>query len=394
MTSYRYTGNLKAGLFGLGIAIAAALLWYSQGLVKELQASERRLLDIYAHLIGRVASESGNENINFLFDEVIRQIQFPIVVTDPDGQAVSWRNIAVDTTLDEQQTAAILNRLVARMDKEHQPVLVTFEGIEISRIHYGTSSVVTRLRWLPYLEILVAGLFILVGFAGFTLIRNSEKRSIWTGMARETAHQLGTPISSLMGWVEHLRSRQPGSSDILDELEADVRRLEQIADRFHKVGTVPRFDNLDLIRLAESSMAYFRQRLGERSDVLLSVDGEPVTVAGAETLLQWALENLIKNALDACRGREGRIGITIGATAEGGFMEVRDNGAGIPAKDHRNIFRPGYSTKSGGWGLGLSLTQRIVEEIHRGKLRLVASRPGETIIRITLPAGRPSPTSS
>lgn len=387
MTTYRYTGNLKAGLFAMGIAIAASLLWYTQGLVQDLQSSERKLLDIYAHLIGRVASEAGSENINFLFDDVIRQIQFPIVVTSTDGEIVSWRNIEVDSTLSNVETQAYLSRLVARMDGQHEPVPVKYEETVISTIHYGNSSIVSRLRWLPYLELLVAGVFILVGFMGFTLIRNSEKRSIWAGMARETAHQLGTPVSSLMGWVAHLRDRQPDEVDILDALEADVRRLEQIADRFHKVGSVPRFETRDLYLLAESSVAYFRLRLGDREDVTLEITGESSSVPVAETLLQWALENLIKNALDACQGRQGTITVRISRAQEGGTIEVQDNGSGIAPKDRRNIFRPGFSTKSRGWGLGLSLTRRIVEDIHRGKLRLVSSRPGETIIRMMIPAG-------
>ena len=388
VTTYRHTANIKAGLFASGALLIAALLWYSQTLVSDLENSERRLLDIYAHLIGRVASEPGSENINFLFDEVIQQIQFPIVVTSTEGEAVSWRNIDVDTSLSREQTAEYFRGLLARMDREHPPVVVYYEQTPISYIHYGTSSIVNRLLWLPYVEIVVAGLFILLGFLGFTTIRNSEKRSIWVGMARETAHQLGTPVSSLMGWVGHLRDRGGTDEEILDELESDVQRLEQIADRFHKIGSVPRFESRDLYLLAEASVVYFRQRLGTAKDIEILVSGESVTISGAETLLQWALENLIKNSVDACQGRQGRIEVVVSRSAEEGILEVRDNGSGIAARDRRNIFRPGYSTKRRGWGLGLSLTRRIVEDIHRGKLRLVSSRPGETVIRMTLPMGK------
>lgn len=385
MTPYQTSANIKLGLFASGVVIVVALLWYSQSLVNDLEESERRLLDIYAHLIARVASEPGSENINFLFDEVIRQIQFPIVVTSMDGDAVSWRNIDVDSTLSLTDRQVFLGGLVARMDREHVPVIVYFETTPISTIHYGNSSVVSRLRWLPYLEILVAGLFILLGFTGFSMIRNSEKRSIWAGMARETAHQLGTPVSSLMGWVAHLRERQDGTDEIVDELEADVQRLEQIADRFHKIGSIPRFEQRDLYLLAESSAAYFRQRFGESKDVEIIVVGDSISIACAETLLQWALENFIKNAVDACIGIAGRIEVSVGSSSEGAYIEVKDNGSGIAAKNKRNIFRPGFSTKRRGWGLGLSLTRRIVEDIHKGKLRLVSSRPGETIMRMTLP---------
>ena len=385
MTLYRNTVSLKAGLFALGIAMVAALLWYSQTLVKELETSERKLLDIYAHLIGKVASEAGGENLGFVFEEVIRQIQFPVVITSPEGAAVSWRNVEVDPDLSPEDRQAYLARLIRRMDRDHTPVDIRYEDLVISKIHYGNSSVVSRLRWLPYLQITVVGLFILVGFVGFTMIRNSEKRSIWIGMARETAHQLGTPVSSLMGWIQHLRDKSPQHLEVLDELEADARRLEQIADRFQKVGSIPRFETQDLYLLAESSVAYFRQRLPTHTETSLTVTGESATIMGAETLLQWALENLIKNALDACQGKKGVIRVKVGSGPSRGIIEVWDNGAGIAPRDRKNIFRPGFSTKRTGWGLGLSLTRRIVEDIHHGKLQLVSSKPGETVIRMTLP---------
>ncbi len=394
MTLYRHTVNLKTGLFALGILIVAALLWYSQSLVRELQTNERRLLDLYANLIAKAASEEGGEELSFVFDEVIRHIQFPVVITSPEGAAVSWRNVEVPDGISPDDEQVYLARIIERMDRVHNPMDVHYKEQVITRIHYGNSSVVSRLRWLPYVEIAVVGLFILVGFAGFTMIRNSEKRSIWVGMARETAHQLGTPVSSLMGWIDVLRGKVPGKLEALDELETDVRRLEQIADRFHKVGSPPAggFEPLDLRLLAESSAAYFRRRLPTSSETTISVSpadggvsGESVTVPGAETLLQWVLENLIKNALDACQGRKGIIQVQVGQEHDMGIIEVRDNGVGVSARDRKNIFRPGYSTKRRGWGLGLSLARRIVEDIHRGKLRLVSSKPGETVIRVTLP---------
>ena len=394
MTSYRHTVNLKTGLFALGILIVAALLWYSQSLVRELQTNERRLLDLYANLIAKAASEEGGEELGFVFDEVIRHIQFPVVITSPEGEAVSWRNVEVPDGISPDDEQVYLARIIERMDQVHNPMDVRYGEQVITRIHYGDSSIVSRLRWLPYVEIAVVGLFILVGFMGFTMIRNSEKRSIWVGMARETAHQLGTPVSSLMGWIDVLRGKVPGKLEALDELETDVRRLEQIADRFHKVGSPPAggFEPLDLRLLAESSAAYFRRRLPTSSETTISVSpanggvsGDSVTVPGAETLLQWVLENLIKNALDACQGRKGIIEVQVGHEHNMGIIEVRDNGAGVSSRDRKNIFRPGYSTKARGWGLGLSLARRIVEDIHRGKLRLVSSKPGETVIRVSLP---------
>jgi len=385
MTSYRYAANLKAGLFALGVLIVTVLLWYSQSLVQELQDNERRVVDIYAHLIAKVASEGGGEELGFVFDEVIQQIQFPVVITSADDQVVSWRNVNVTSEMTAEERQDYLLRIVARMDRVRGPVDVFYEDQVLSRIHYGNSSIISRLRWLPYVEIAVASLFILVGFMGFTIIRNSEKRSIWAGMARETAHQLGTPVSSLMGWIHLLREKSPENLETLDELESDAHRLEQIADRFHKVGSVPKFEDLDLYVLAQASVAYYQQRLPTSSESSIRVSGETVKVRGAETLLQWALENLIKNALDACQGRKGAILVQVKRRNSECTVDVQDNGVGISSRNRRNIFRPGYSTKHSGWGLGLSLARRIVEDIHRGKLRLVSSRPGATVIRMTLP---------
>jgi len=386
---YRYTSNLKMGLFALGIIIVGALLWYSQILVRELQENERRLLDMYANLIVTAASEESGEELGFVFEEVIQHIQFPIVITSSEGEAISSRNVDIPEGLADDEEQAYLQSIVARMNRIHAPMDIVYQGQVLSRIHYGDSSIVSRLKWLPYVEIVVVGLFILVGFAGFTMIRNSEKRSIWAGMARETAHQLGTPVSSLMGWIDLLRDKVPDKSEIIDELESDVRRLEQIADRFHKVGgPTAEFADVDLRLLAESSSAYFRRRLGASSKTTINVSGDSVTVFGAETLLQWVLENLIKNALDACQGRKGVIRVSVRRENATGIVEVRDNGMGVGSRDRRNIFRPGYSTKARGWGLGLSLARRIVEDIHRGKLRLVSSRPGETVIRVSLPPAK------
>lgn len=386
MPLYRYTVNIKIGLFVIGILIVLALQWYSQTLVREIQESEQHLVDLYANMIAEAASREGGEEFSFIFDEVIQHIQFPVIITATDGnEAVSWRNVELDENLPYAEKQAYLKTIVKRMDKIHLPVEVYYRDLIISRIHYGDSRVVSQLRWLPLVEIAVVGLFILVGFMGFTMIRNSEKRSIWAGMARETAHQLGTPVSSLMGWVDLLRDKVSGNREAFEELEADIQRLMQITDRFHKVGTIPRFEQVDLLTLAESSATYFRQRLPAQSETTIVVAGESALVHGADTLLQWALENLIKNALDACQGRKGAIQIIVNQTSEMSTIEVWDNGVGIGLRDRKNIFRPGYSTKSRGWGLGLSLARRIVVDIHKGRLRLVSSKPGETVIRMSLP---------
>jgi hypothetical protein len=265
------------------------------------------------------------------------------------------------------------------------------EGVVLSYVHYGESKLITRLRLLPYVELAVVALFILIGYISFSYIKRSEQSSIWVGMARETAHQLGTPISSMMGWVELLR-HQTGNADAkvvetLHDMDNDLQRLQKIANRFSRIGSKPDLKEENLVEVIEKVIQYFQRRIpqtGKRVQISLEYKS-PVTAKINGELFEWVIENLIKNALDAIETGTGKITIILSERPGHVYIDVTDTGKGIDMPYRKEVFRPGFSTKQRGWGLGLSLSQRIIESYHSGKLILRDSRPGAgTTFRIKL----------
>jgi signal transduction histidine kinase len=258
-------------------------------------------------------------------------------------------------------------------------------------VHYGESTLITRLRYLPYIELAVVALFIFIGYVSFSYIKRSEQSNIWVGMARETAHQLGTPISSMMGWVELLRL-QTGASDpkiveTLHDMDNDLQRLQKIANRFSRIGSKPDLKEENLIEIIGKVIAYFQRRIpqtGKRVQIALEYTS-PVAANVNSELFEWVIENLIKNGLDAIETGAGKITIAVSDRADTVNIDVIDTGKGIDVTYRKEVFRPGFSTKKRGWGLGLSLSQRIIESYHRGKLILKESKPGSgTTFRIKL----------
>ncbi|MDX1741405.1 MAG: HAMP domain-containing sensor histidine kinase, partial [Rhodothermales bacterium] len=260
------------------------------------------------------------------------------------------------------------------------------------QVHYGESHMVRELRLYPYAQLLFVGLFILVGYLGFSYVRRSEQSSLWVGMAKEAAHQLGTPISSLMGWIEILRSDEIGAdqrADAVDEVENDVERLKRVASRFSDIGSMPKLEVQSLDLVVANTVDYIRRRLPQHGRAVnLRVEVEPdLNVPLNSELFEWVVENLLKNALDSMEGGEGEIVIRALRQDKHVLVDIEDSGKGIDRREWKNIFRPGYSTKKRGWGLGLSLAKRIVEDYHGGELGLLHSRLGQgSTFRISVPA--------
>jgi two-component system, sporulation sensor kinase D len=261
-----------------------------------------------------------------------------------------------------------------------------WENIEVGDIHFGDPDIVGRMRWLPVMELCLALLFILLSLWGMRLIRKSEKNSIYVGMARETAHQLGTPISSLMGWFKLLQEDPKNRDEIMDSIDDDIHRLTAISDRFAKIGSNPKKDDIDICKLIENIALYISHRISDRSKININTKiPESKWILGDETLLSWAFENLIKNSVDAIERGEGDIVIELTSISNKQIqIDIIDSGKGIPRKDRSNVFKPGFSSKKRGWGLGLSLTKRIIEELHQGKIFVLKSQPGKTVIRAVL----------
>jgi len=389
MRLYQHTGNIKAGLFVLGLVLVSGLMLYTQSLVKNLREDNREIVQLYAELMAKAVINDSDENLNFIFENVIKKVQFPIVQTNEEGKPLSWRNL-----LDNKKTSKDVKPIVRVMDKQNDPISLIYHDPMTGEehvwgvLHFGDSKLIQRLIWLPYFEIGAISLFILLGFVGFSFIRNSEKQHIWVGMARETAHQLGTPVSALMGWVDWLRKNPEKTLDIVEEMDADLNRLNQVSERFSQMGSMPKLDETDLSELIKTVVNYLEKRLPTKGKSLKIVNEitSKTNINANVTLLSWAIENVIKNGIDAITQESGEIRIRLCIEKEEVRIQIHDNGKGVEKKDWKNVFRPGFSTKNRGWGMGLSLTQRIIQDIHRGKIFIKSSSPvSGTTFEIILP---------
>jgi len=384
--------NFKIILILIAIIIAAGTLFYTQNLVEGLQNKEKQLVQLYAKGLEYVANYTSTDfDVTFLFDNIIKPIDFPIILTDAKDNVVfnsksdikEVRNIQYDSTLSKPELEKFFKEKVKEMDALHEPILVTYgDSVVINKIHYGDSYLITQLKYYPYIQIVIAALFIVIGYVGFSNIKRSEQSNIWVGMAKETAHQFGTPISSLMGWLEMLKLNYKDPDKVLDtaeEINNDIEKLSRITYRFSKIGAVPEIKHMNVYDEIMKVVKYFQRRLPQTGkSVQINVEGEENAVAPVNSeLFEWVIENLTKNSLDAIDNKDGRISILIKETKKKVEIEISDNGKGIDYKRRKDVFRPGYSTKRRGWGLGLSLSKRIIEVYHQGKIFLKNSAPGE-----------------
>lgn len=387
---------------------------YSEQVAEHLQEKERQIVQLFAKGLEYIAnSTTESSDLTFLFDNIIKPIDFPLILTDSDGNInlknkSDIRNLTYDSTLSDEKLEAYLKERVEEMDKQNEPIKVTYvmgtDTITLTEIHYGESELVRQLRtypyddselieqlqYYPYVQIAIAAIFILIGYLGFSQIKKTEQSNIWVGMAKETAHQFGTPISSLMGWTELLKLNYNDSDKVLDaaeEIENDIEKLHKITNRFSKIGSKADLVETNLFEAMKPVLEYFQRRLPQHNKkVELMIEGDKEASALLNTdLFDWVIENLIKNALDAIEHNHGIIRISVKNEKKSVEIEVADNGKGIDMKKRKDIFRPGFSTKRRGWGLGLSLSKRIIENYHRGKIFVKNSIVNEgTVFKIIL----------
>ncbi len=392
--------NIKITLLVIAVLIAGGTLIYTQSLVQKLQEKERQIVELYAKGIEYVANSTGTDaDITFLFENILKPIDFPLINSGPNDKInidskydiKDVRNIPYDTSLTKTQLEKFFRDKITEMDKLHRPIYVTYkDSIVLQKIHYGDSASITQLKYYPYLQILIAGLFIIIGYIGFSNIKKNEQSNIWVGMAKETAHQFGTPISSLMGWLEMLKLHYTDPDkvlDISDEIDNDVEKLNKITYRFSKIGATPEIKVHQVYDEIKKIVDYFQRRLPQSGrNINLTLDGDKEVCAEINSeLFGWVIENLIKNSLDAIEQKDGKITITVRSARKHAEIEVTDSGKGIDLKRRKDVFRPGYSTKRRGWGLGLSLSKRIIETYHQGKIFVKSSAPGEgTTFKILL----------
>ncbi len=397
------SANIKIGLLLTAVVIVLGTLYYTQHLVDQLLRKEHDVAMLYAHSLEFIANSpmTDQSDLGFVFSEVIGSIDFPMVLSDSSKKPLApynlnTRNIDLSSYKTEEQQRVYLTKLVEILDGQNSPIVIRFHdtgGDIIQYLHYGESEIITRLRLLPIIEISVAGLFIIIGYLGFSYIKRSEQGNIWVGMAKETAHQLGTPLSSLMGWLEMMKihaEHDPKQTEVVNDMQNDLQRLQKVTDRFSKIGSKPSFKEENLDEVIQSVIIYFQKRLpsryGEGKSIDITIEqSDHVTCLINRELFEWVIENLIKNAVDATEDSKGKITFTITKKSGDIIIDVKDTGKGIDMKYKKDIFRPGYSTKKRGWGLGLSLSKRIVETYHKGKLFVKESKLGKgTTFRIIL----------
>ncbi len=392
---YRLKGSFKGLLFIFAIAIIVVLLIHTQRIVGALRAESRELMEFYAQLYASVATTESNSSLNFIFDEIILRTNYPFILTDADGHPNAWKGIEVDP--DDRSPEAIkkVKRMIEVMKKEAQPIPLKYEEIVLGYLYYGDSKLIKELQMLPYIGIAVVGMFILIGFLGFRSIQRSEEQFIWVGMSKETAHQIGTPLSSIMGWVEILKTQIENKNALktVKEMERDVERLNKVTARFSQIGSRADLKEVNIPAVISEVVKYFQRRLPQWGKKVRIVENYALQTKAPlnRDLFEWVIENLIKNSLDAIEKDSGQISIELGKLENGRheiYIDISDDGRGIEASKKKDIFKPGFSTKKRGWGLGLSLAKRIVEDYHGGKLFVKETKLGQgTTMRILLRQG-------
>jgi signal transduction histidine kinase len=369
------------------VLLLGSYIVYTQSVVAELRREAERSGRLYARVYEALADPGADASAALLdMSRGIGESKVPVLVTDADGNVAAAVNTPFDklasggTRVDPRlQSNEPLRRYIAKLDRENEPIAEQGVGT----VHIGDTPLVFGLRIIPLVQAGTLALLLLAGLYAFRTRERADREKVWAGMARESAHQLGTPLSSLSGWLELLGEREgdPLTSKAIEHMRGDLDRLERVAHRFERIGRPPRQDPVDVRQLVEQVGGYFRARvptLAHAVEIAASGGDEPLLIHGDAVLLEWALEALMKNAVDALAGRGGRIYITASRVPEGVRIRVADDGPGVPRDIGTRVFDAGFSTKDHGWGVGLSLARRIVQENHGGALHLVPAPRGAT----------------
>lgn len=385
---YRNKSKYKWIILFVALIIGLASIFYTNRLVSQLKEREKRLIELYAKTLEYNANQKDNQNLGFIFQEIIvPNNSIPVILTDGGGNPLDHRNLNLKASLTEIEKQELLREKLEIMKEEHEPILIRFEDEGSNNyVYYKNSRLLDQLRYYPYVQLSIISIFGLLAYLAFNYSKTAEQNRIWVGLAKETAHQLGTPISSLMAWLEYFKTvERVKDPELIQELEKDVARLEMITSRFSNIGSTPLLNYEDIHQAVKNTVSYLQKRIS--SKVVFRVHALPVDIRAKinKPLFDWVIENLCKNAVDAMAG-EGVIGIDIRKAPDGNVMiDLSDTGKGIPKSKLRDVFLPGYTTKSRGWGLGLTLVKRIIENYHQGKIYIKSSEPDAgTTFRIIL----------
>ena len=368
------------------IVIAAASLVVSHYLVKDLSDQERSRMELWAEAMRSLNMPDTNTDLNLVLKVIEDNNSIPVIVIDDDQQITAFRNVKIREK-NKADSLLYLQSEVQRMKKMKRFIRINLESSsDYIDVCYDESLMIKRLNVYPYIQLGVVMIFVIIAIFALLTSKKAEQNKVWVGLSKETAHQLGTPISSLMAWTEVLKENYP-DDDLIPEMEHDVNRLQLIAERFSKIGSVPELSTVNLLEVMNNVADYMRHRTSDKVVIEKVFPRQEVYAKINAALFEWVVENLCKNAVDAMNG-SGKITLFIQDEGEHIAIEVSDTGKGIKKKDIKHVFKPGFTTKKRGWGLGLSLAKRIVEEYHKGRIFVVNSEVGKgTTFRIELRKG-------
>ena len=374
--------QVKLWLVVAAVVIAVTSLLVSHYLVRDLQREERAKMEMWAQAMRALSEADENTDLSLVMAVIEENHTIPIVVLDVDGNIADYRNTDIPSSAD---TIAFLAAYGRRLQEAGNSIRIDFDDSDYYQlVCYDESTMLKRLTQWPYVQLGIVMIFVVVAIFALLSSKRAEQNKVWVGLSKETAHQLGTPISSLMAWVEVLKESYP-DDDLIPEMEQDVRRLERIAERFSKIGSLPEPVDASMNEVLDHVIAYMDKRTSQKVRITGHYPTEPVIVRMNASLFEWVIENLCKNAVDAMEGGQGKIDLWLLEEGDTVAVEVVDTGKGIRSRDIKNVFRPGFTTKKRGWGLGLSLAKRIVEEYHKGHIYVKSSEVGRgTTFRIEL----------
>ncbi|MEG0994093.1 MAG: HAMP domain-containing sensor histidine kinase [Bacteroidales bacterium] len=377
---YETRENLRILFIIIALCLVGSFLYISNSLMKSLEAEERSKMEIWAEATRQLASDDTETDMGLVLKVIQSNTTIPVVIMDEEGSFL-W-NINFD--IDGKDTISFLSKKVEELKQKNNKIEVVITEEMKQYLYYDDSVLLKQLSYYPYIQLIILLLFILISYFAFASTKKAEQNQVWVGLSKETAHQLGTPISSLMAWIEYLRYSEP-TPDVLDDMNKDIVRLNTIADRFSKIGSQPKLEILDINQSLTEATTYLKKRISSKVDVKVDLPTERLQIMASQPLFEWVIENLCKNSVDATNGH-GKIEFSLFQEDNKVIIEICDNGKGIPKNKFKTIFHPGYTTKKRGWGLGLTLVKRIVEEYHHGRIFVKESVPHKsTVFRIEFP---------
>lgn len=395
MDIYARKQKWKFGLVGVAIIIGVSSLFVTNILVRELKSEERKKIELWAAATKQLVGLTGEGDYSLAIKVISENNNIPVILVDDCDTILESRNFQIYTKIDSfffkigmlspsQITQQFLRKELNNIKNSGEaPIEVNIIG-DKQWIYYKDSALLNRLRFYPIYQLGFIGVFMIIAYFIFSSSRRSEQNQVWAGMAKEAAHQLGTPLSSLMAWVELLKSKDETKNMVL-EMEKDIIRLETITDRFSKIGSKPTLENMNIVNLVKKSTKYLNSRFPDKVIIETIFEKNQILVPVSQVLLNWVIENICKNAVDAMKG-SGKITVSLNEEKTHVLINISDNGEGIDKSIIKNIFMPGVTSKKRGWGLGLSLSKRIVEEYHKGSLFVMQSAKGMgTTFTIRLP---------